>query len=244
MSFQSTHWAFSQKLGNAVRKMVLIALADHHNKETGLCCPKISTLAADAGVSERTVYGHLAALREIGLIEWEQQHRKDGSRAANSYRLNLTNLQNLQRPPEENDIDQPADSSPLPAESAGQERTWNIEPEVLGADAPTRQATTSKRRTNTKTNPRRKVDMPPDWHPHEKHTAKAQELRVNIHDELFKFRNHHEAKGNQFVSWDAAFYTWLANAATYASERPTAVQQPVRVPGWDSYYASLDEDQP
>ena len=46
------------------------ALADYTNNKTGLCWPKMETLAATLGRSVRTIQRHLHLLRERGLIEF------------------------------------------------------------------------------------------------------------------------------------------------------------------------------
>jgi hypothetical protein len=45
------------------------ALADHANNKTGLCWPKMETLAATLNRSVRTIQRHLHLLKELGLIE-------------------------------------------------------------------------------------------------------------------------------------------------------------------------------
>lgn len=49
-------------------KLVLIALCDHRNRQTGQCNPKAQTLAAETGLSEVTVWRRLSELRRCGLI--------------------------------------------------------------------------------------------------------------------------------------------------------------------------------
>jgi DNA-binding transcriptional ArsR family regulator len=50
-------------------------LADHANNKTGLCWPKMETLAKTLGRSVRTVQRHLHLLRERGLIEFVERRR-------------------------------------------------------------------------------------------------------------------------------------------------------------------------
>jgi hypothetical protein len=40
------------------------------------------------------------------------------------------------------------------------------------------------------------------------------------HDEFEKFSDHHRARGNAFVDWDAAWRTWVRNGIKFDGERP------------------------
>jgi DNA-binding transcriptional ArsR family regulator len=79
-------WAWRQPLANPTRKLVLLKLADAANDD-GVCWPFVGTIARDVGVSVRSVERHVAALREAGLVDAEQQYRDDGSKTFNVYRL-------------------------------------------------------------------------------------------------------------------------------------------------------------
>lgn len=63
------------------------ALADHANNETGLCWPKMETLAEILGKSVRTIQRHLAALSERGLIEFVERRRWRGRFSSYLYRI-------------------------------------------------------------------------------------------------------------------------------------------------------------
>jgi hypothetical protein len=45
-------------------------------------------------------------------------------------------------------------------------------------------------------------------------------------EELEAFRDHHLAKGSLFVDWEAAFRTWLRNAAKYGRSAPVRTPEP------------------
>ena len=62
-------WAFGQRAGSPMAKLVLLALADHHDDETGADpFPAIKTIAAETEMNERSVRRHLEALEAAGLI--------------------------------------------------------------------------------------------------------------------------------------------------------------------------------
>jgi DNA-binding transcriptional ArsR family regulator len=54
------------------------ALTDYANNKTGLCWPKMETLAKTLGRSVRTVQRHLHLLKELGLVEFVERRRNRG----------------------------------------------------------------------------------------------------------------------------------------------------------------------
>ena len=63
------------------------ALADHANNKTGLCWPKMETLAAILNRSVRTIQRHLHLLRELGLIEFVERRRYKGRFSSYTYKI-------------------------------------------------------------------------------------------------------------------------------------------------------------
>jgi DNA-binding transcriptional ArsR family regulator len=63
------------------------ALADHANNKTGLCWPKMETLAIILNRSVRTVQRHLHQLRECGLIEFVSRRRYKGRYSSYLYKV-------------------------------------------------------------------------------------------------------------------------------------------------------------
>jgi DNA-binding transcriptional ArsR family regulator len=62
-------------------------LTDYANNKTGLCWPKMETLAKTLGRSVRTVQRHLHLLRELGLIEFVERRRLRGRFSSYLYRV-------------------------------------------------------------------------------------------------------------------------------------------------------------
>lgn len=62
---------------------------------------------------------------------------------------------------------------------------------------------------------KRATQLPSNWQPNDNHHTLAAELRVNANTEAAQFRDHHTAKGSTMKDWDAAFRTWLRNAAKW-----------------------------
>ena len=65
---------------------VYIYLADRTN-ENNECWPAIPTIAADLKLSPSTVRRGIRDLRKAGLLETEQQYRKNGGKSSLLFRL-------------------------------------------------------------------------------------------------------------------------------------------------------------
>ena len=63
------------------------ALADHANNKTGLCWPKMETLAKILNRSVRTIQRHLHLLKEAGVIEFVERRRYKGRFSSYLYRI-------------------------------------------------------------------------------------------------------------------------------------------------------------
>jgi hypothetical protein len=63
------------------------ALTDYANNKTGLCWPKMETLAKTLGRSVRTVQRHLHLLKELGLVEFVERRRLRGRYSSYLYRV-------------------------------------------------------------------------------------------------------------------------------------------------------------
>jgi hypothetical protein len=79
--------AFEVKVGNAIRKLVLIKLADNANDQ-GYCWPSFLHIAEQCEVSRRSVINHVDALQAMGLVEVTHRKTEKGS-SSNLYRVCL-----------------------------------------------------------------------------------------------------------------------------------------------------------
>lgn len=79
MSFLHVAWAFKQDVGNPTRKLVLVALAERCHKDTLVCRPYITTLAADCNLSESGVRKALKELCDMNIISRSRRRVSDGS---------------------------------------------------------------------------------------------------------------------------------------------------------------------
>ena len=69
MSIKAVAWAFEQSLdGDAVAKLVLLAICDRYNDEYGKAWPNIEWISRAADCSARTVIRKIKKLEGIGLV--------------------------------------------------------------------------------------------------------------------------------------------------------------------------------
>lgn len=75
---------------NNAQFRVLFYLLEAANNQTYECFPSMKEIASFTRMSERTVQRHVSDLADMGLFERVEQRRKDGSRAVNLYRFELS----------------------------------------------------------------------------------------------------------------------------------------------------------
>ncbi|XUK74979.1 hypothetical protein ABMA09_18785 [Erwinia rhapontici] len=87
MSMELMVKAFKMTVGNPLRKLVLIKLADNAN-DKGECWPSYQHIADQCEVGRSTVKGHIRALEDMGLLR--REFRKNGDlNQSNVFHLSL-----------------------------------------------------------------------------------------------------------------------------------------------------------
>ena len=94
MSMNLMAKAMNIKVGNPLRQLVLIKLADNAN-DNGECWPSYQHVADQCEVSRSTVKSHIRALEEMGLLKREFR-RKGELNQSNVFYLTLDNAQQIQ----------------------------------------------------------------------------------------------------------------------------------------------------
>ncbi|EGD7478024.1 TPA: helix-turn-helix domain-containing protein [Escherichia coli] len=94
MSMNLMAKAMNIKVGNPLRKLVLIKLADNAN-DNGECWPSYQHVADQCEVSRSTVKSHIRALEEMRLLKREFR-RKGELNQSNVFYLTLDNAQQIQ----------------------------------------------------------------------------------------------------------------------------------------------------
>jgi len=88
MSMELMVRAMKAKVGNPLRKLVLIKLADNASDQ-GECWPSVPYIAEQCEISERSVQNHIKQLVEDGLVSVEERKSSNGLNRTNVYKLNL-----------------------------------------------------------------------------------------------------------------------------------------------------------
>ena len=91
MSFKLVAEVLDIKVGNPLRKMVLIKLADQANDD-GVCWPSYESIAKTCEISRRSVISHIQWLEEHGFLRIEKRYNAAESKNfSNNYHLTLRN---------------------------------------------------------------------------------------------------------------------------------------------------------
>ena len=91
MSFKLVAEVLDIKVGNPLRKMVLIKLADQANDD-GVCWPSYESIAKTCEISRRSVISHIQWLEEHGFLWIEKRYNAAESKNfSNNYHLTLRN---------------------------------------------------------------------------------------------------------------------------------------------------------
>lgn len=86
MSVPVEAWAWKQKVGSPLRKLILVKLAQNADDD-GWSWWRQSRIAEECETTRQTVNEHIAKLRGMGLIQVIEQKRDDGGRRSNKYRV-------------------------------------------------------------------------------------------------------------------------------------------------------------
>ncbi|EAB2234623.1 helix-turn-helix domain-containing protein [Salmonella enterica] len=206
MSMNLMAKAMSIKVGNPLRKLVLIKLADNAN-DNGECWPSYQHIADHCECSKSAVKEHISALIKLGLMTKENRVGVNNGKGntSNVYRLHLTRTP---VPPESTPV--PPESTPVPPEStppvppAGTRTSHSFEPVKEPLD-----------------NKKKLSSMPEGFSPSASHQKMAEEYGISLQEEFDKFTDHHISKGSKFVDWNRALNTWLRNAKGFQKSRPS-----------------------
>ena len=80
--------AMQTKVGNPLRKLVLIKLADNANDQ-GECWPSLQYIADQCEISKRSVIRHIDELCACGMLSKQERHGGINGQKSNLYTLKL-----------------------------------------------------------------------------------------------------------------------------------------------------------
>ncbi|EAZ8969688.1 helix-turn-helix domain-containing protein [Salmonella enterica] len=194
MSMNLMAKAMSIKVGNPLRKLVLIKLSDNANDE-GECWPSYQHIADQCEVSRSTVKSHIRALEDMGLLKREFR-RKGELNQSNVFYLTLDNAQQI-----------PPESGGAGADLGG---GAGADPRTYHSFEPVKEPLERKKKPSS---------MPEGFSPSASHQKMAEEFGISLQDEFDKFTDHHLSKGSKFIDWSRALNTWLRNARGFQKSR-------------------------
>ena len=158
MSYIASEWAFRQRVGSPMAKLVLARLAERADKDTGECHPSIDSIAAETELSRRTVIRQIAVLEAGGWLEVVR------CRCGNQYRLACSARVAPEAP---SDATSGSDTESPQSDSLTSEKCQPVTSEVSPCH-PDRQGLSSDRqRTGGRARKRadRATRLPDDWQP-------------------------------------------------------------------------------
>ncbi|EKB3510053.1 helix-turn-helix domain-containing protein [Salmonella enterica] len=208
MSMNLMAKAMSIKVGNPLRKLVLIKLADNANDE-GECWPSYQHIADQCEVSRSTVKSHIRALEDMGLLKREFR-RKGELNQSNVFYLTMDNAQQI--PPESGGAGADRGGAGADRGGAGADLGGGAgaDPRTYHSFEPVKEPLERKRKPSS---------MPEGFSPSASHQKMAEEFGISLQDEFDKFTDHHLSKGSKFIDWSRALNTWLRNARGFQKSR-------------------------
>ncbi|EOI3185200.1 helix-turn-helix domain-containing protein [Salmonella enterica] len=214
MSMNLMAKAMSIKVGNPLRKLVLIKLADNAN-DNGECWPSYQHIADHCECSKSAVKEHISALIKLGLMTKENRVGVNNGKGntSNVYRLHLTSTP---VPPESTPPVPPKSTGGSPKSTGGSpESTPPVPP------AGTRTSHSFEPVKEPLDNKKKLSSMPEGFSPSASHQKMAEEYGISLQEEFDKFTDHHISKGSKFIDWNRALNTWLRNAKGFQKSRPS-----------------------
>lgn len=214
--------AMQIKVGNPLRKLVLLKLADNASDQ-GECWPSYQYIADQCEISKRSVMSHIDDLCQSGLLKKVFRKGPKGN-STNIYILTLPSA---------------GDSLPSAGDSLG--GSAGAAPRISHSFEPVNEPNSlsgregfmseaAKRRIGI--SPGGAIPLPPMFKPSEEHIAMAREKGVSIETELLNFKDYHTARGTMLLDWNSAFRVWIRNARVNPLTRKQRSEP--ETPHWNS----------
>ncbi|HED1311561.1 TPA: helix-turn-helix domain-containing protein [Citrobacter freundii] len=214
--------AMQIKVGNPLRKLVLLKLADNASDQ-GECWPSYQYIADQCEISKRSVMSHIDDLCQSGLLKKVFRKGPKGN-STNIYILTLPSA---------------GDSLPSAGDSLG--GSAGAAPRISHSFEPVNEPNSlsgregfmseaAKRRIGI--SPGGEIPLPPIFKPSEEHIAMAREKGVSIETELLNFKDYHTARGTMLLDWNSAFRVWIRNARVNPLTRKQRSEP--ETPHWNS----------
>lgn len=242
MSMALMAQAMSIKVGNPLRKLVLLKLADNANDQCE-CWPSYQYLADQCECSKSSIKEHIAELISMGLL------RKENRLGEKNGKGNTSNLYYLTLGKNNRQLN---DNTPVPPKNTGESLKStpvppNDPPPVPSDDTRTSHSFESVKepikRAQEMSEKKPSTKLPKDFKPNVNHQALAREKGIDLVEEFEKFTDHHLAKGSRFIEWDRALNNWIRQAATFAGRKAKPAERVSSKPSnWESLTRQQQQD--
>lgn len=215
--------AMQIKVGNPLRKLVLLKLADNASDQ-GECWPSYQYIADQCEISKRSVMSHIDDLCQSGLLKKVFRKGPKG---------NSTNIYILTLPSAGDSLPSAGDSLGGSA-GAAPRISHSFEPvnepnSLSGRDGFVSEAAKARMGLPTGSG----IPFPAQFKPSAEHVAMAAEKGVSIETELLNFRDYHTARGTTLIDWNSAFRVWIRNARVNPLASKRSRSEP-ETPHWNS----------
>lgn len=214
--------AMQIKVGNPLRKLVLLKLADNASDQ-GECWPSYQYIADQCEISKRSVMSHIDDLCQSGLLKKVFRKGPKGN-STNIYILTLPSA---------------GDSLPSAGDSLG--GSAGAAPRISHSFEPVNEPNSLSGREGFMSEAAKRrigishggeIPLPPMFKPSEEHIAMAREKGVSIETELLNFKDYHTARGTMLLDWNSAFRVWIRNARVNPLTRKQRSEP--ETPHWNS----------
>ena len=214
--------AMQIKVGNPLRKLVLLKLADNASDQ-GECWPSYQYIADQCEISKRSVMSHIDDLCQSGLLKKVFRKGPKGN-STNIYILTLPSA---------------GDSLPSAGDSLG--GSAGAAPRISHSFEPVNEPNSLSGREGFMSDAAKErmglptgtgIPFPAQFKPSAEHIAMAAEKGVSIETELLNFRDYHLSRGTQLIDWNSAFRVWIRNARVNPLTRKQRSEP--ETPHWNS----------
>jgi len=202
--------------------LCMLALADWCNDEGGSLYPSIRALSRKMRVSERQAQRVLHKLIDDGFIYVVGNVNGGAPGTTRLYHLDVTKIDGLPNYGETGDTDVTPDIGDTGdtgdvegCHGCRETGDTDVTQDVI---EPLEDPLVNQGEPKEKKQ-KRKTSLPEGFKPNETCRSKAIQLAINLELELEKFQDFHQAKGNKYVDWQAAFRNWLTKAAEFRAKR-------------------------
>ena len=266
MSFKLVAKVFDIRVGNPLRKMVLIKLADQAN-DNGYCWPSYESLAYACEISRSSVINHIKWLAENDFLWIEKRYDKEAQKSlSNIYHLTLSKGKQVNddvggaaaTPVQEINHEGVVQEIHHPSVGDTPEVVQEIHhPSVGDTPKPITEPTIKPIKESIKGKKKKLTDYPDDFKPNDKQIEKMNKYGIDIPLFLETFESGTKAKGIQYKCWTSALTTWINNEIKFnklvpVSEKPFSIDDedwsnpnaPAKYQQPDAYHPSHQLDKP